>query len=233
MNEDQRFVRIGEATRALGVSHSTIRRWTNSGKIESKRLPSGHRVINVSKIIQDKEESQGDFSRQENYKNEIIFYTRVSSHKQKDDLERQQEYLKEKFETKENNGKTENSNYISIYDIASGINFKRRGLIKILESVKKGKVQSIIVASKDRLARFGFDLIEWICSEYGTEIMVLDDQNQTPTEELGKDLLSIIQIYCCKWNGSRRYKTTQKNKENNEIEDISDLQTKGDTKQLE
>jgi predicted site-specific integrase-resolvase len=89
------------------------------------------------------------------------------------------------------------------------------------------------VASKDRMARFGFDLIEWICSEYGTTIVVLDDENTTQTEELGKDLLSIIQIYCCKWNGSRRYKTTQKTNKDNETKDIPNLQTERNIESME
>jgi predicted site-specific integrase-resolvase len=235
MNEDKQFVRIGEATKILGVSHSTIRRWTNSGKIDCKRLPSGQRVINCSQIIRDIKESKGDFSTDEIEKNQVIFYARVSSHRQKDDLERQRDYLQEKFKTKfkDEISKDKKTDYICIQDIASGLNFKRRGLIKILESVKKGRVRQVVVASKDRMARFGFDLIEWICSEYGTTIVVLDDENTTQTEELGKDLLSIIQIYCCKWNGSRRYKTTQKTNKDNETKDIPNLQTERNIESME
>ena len=143
-------------------------------------------LILKKKIIIKKKESRFD-----------ILYSRVSSHKQEDDLQRQKQYLEENCQTKE---------FTHIQDIASGLNFKRKGLIKILDSVKEGKVRTIIVASKDRMARFGFDLIEWLCHEYGTKILVLDNQNQSPTEELGKDLLSIVQIYCCRWNGKRRYK---------------------------
>jgi predicted site-specific integrase-resolvase len=82
------------------------------------------------------------------------------------------------------------------------------------------------VASKDRMARFGFDLIEWLCHEYGTKILVLDNQNQSPTEELGKDLLSIVQIYCCRWNGKRRYK-------NNKESEIENLSNQGTEKNIE
>jgi putative resolvase len=202
MNEEKCYVRIGEAARHFGVSHSTIRRWTDIGRIESSRLPSGHRIVKIKEENCIQKENTGT----------VILYSRVSSHKQRDDLQRQKDYLEEKCQAKD---------YIHIQDIASGLNFKRKGLIRILDSVKEGKVRTIIVASKDRLARFGFDLIEWLCLEYGTEILVLDNQNQTPTEELGKDLLSIVQIYCCRWNGARRYK----NKKELEIETYSDKGT--------
>ena len=71
----------------------------------------------------------------------------------------------------------------------------------------QGRVRSIVVASKDRLARFGFELIQWMCTECGTEIVVLDSSDGAPEEELGKDLMAIVQVYCCRWNGRRRYKT--------------------------
>jgi predicted site-specific integrase-resolvase len=203
MNEEKCFVRLGEASKHFGVSNSTIRRWTDTGKLEYKRLSSGQRVINIKeKDNNKKEESRFD-----------ILYSRVSSHKQEDDLQRQKQYLEENCQTKE---------FTHIQDIASGLNFKRKGLIKILDSVKEGKVRTIIVASKDRMARFGFDLIEWLCHEYGTKILVLDNQNQSPTEELGKDLLSIVQIYCCRWNGKRRYKNNKESK----TEVVSNQRTK-------
>lgn len=198
MNE-QCFVTSGEAAKYLGVSYSTIRRWDKERKLQCKRLPSGHRIVDIS--------AYKEKTCEKNETNRItILYSRVSSHKQKDDAERQKKYLEDKIR-----GTTKD--FIHIQDIASGLNFKRKGLFRILDAVKEGKVQRVVVASKDRLARFGFDLIQWICNEYDTEILVLDDDNQTPTEELGKDLLSIVQIYCCKWNGKRRYKCNNKDSE--------------------
>jgi predicted site-specific integrase-resolvase len=73
------------------------------------------------------------------------------------------------------------------------------------------------VASRDRLARFGFELIEWLCKEFGTELLVLDTEDTTPETELGKDLMSIVQVYCCRWNGKRRY--TKKENQSIETED--------------
>jgi predicted site-specific integrase-resolvase len=217
---DKQFVKIAAAAEHFGVSKGTIRRWTNTGKISSFRSPSGHRVININPISKqpaDESKPQSRF---------VIIYSRVSSHKQKDDLERQKLYLSDMF--KQINAEVE-TKYIQ--DIASGLNFKRKGLFRILDAVKEGRVQTIVVASKDRLARFGFDLIKWLCSEYGTEILVLDDNNSTPTEELGKDLLSIVQIYCCKWNGQRRY--SKKNNQINEVKTLSNQESEKNTSKLE
>ena len=234
MNEELTYVRIGEACGYYSVNHSTIRRWASTGKIPCRRMPSGHRLIAIPANGTSRKSTSADRDRKE--QRSVILYTRVSSNKQKDDLQRQQEYLqnkyKEKIQERNNAGdkstNQEENNIIHFHDIASGLNFKRRGLIKVLDAVKNGKVQAVVVASKDRLARFGFDLIEWICSEYGTEIMVLDDKHSTPTEELGTDLLSIIQIYCCKWNGQRRYRNPKQNKEVIEVETLSNEATTTD-----
>ena len=114
---------------------------------------------------------------------------------------------------------------LDIFDIGSGLNFKRRGLLRILGLVKEGRVQTIVVASKDRLARFGVELIEWMCVQYKTTIVVLDKDDSSPTDELGKDLLAIVQVYCCRWNGSRRYKSKK--------ESQADTKTKTNREDLE
>jgi len=215
MYEEKCFVRIGQAAEFIGTSKSTIRRWTDTGKIEFQRLPSGQRIVNIASYKE--KNNTKDVTQKKS-----ILYSRVSSHKQKDDLQRQKQYLEDKT-------KDSKEEYIHIQDIASGLNFKRPGLLRILELVKEGKIQRVVVASKDRLARFGFDLIQWLCHEYDTEILVLDNECSSPTEELGKDLLSIIQIYCCKWNGRRRY---QKNKKNSETSIVSIKDTETDSRKL-
>ena len=116
-----------------------------------------------------------------------IFYSRVSSAKQREDLERQKEFLKSNLPD-QSSGSTKIE---EISDIGSGINFKRPGLLRILGLVKQGTVSKIVVASRDRLARFGFELIEWLCTEFGTEIVVLDSKDSTPESELGNDLIAL------------------------------------------
>jgi predicted site-specific integrase-resolvase len=98
-----------------------------------------------------------------------ILYARVSSRSQRADLDRQIAKLLELYPAAE-----------LITDIASGLNFKRKGLRAILEAVRTGNVGAIIVAHKDRLARCGFELIEWLCQLDGTKIVVLNQDNLSP-----------------------------------------------------
>jgi len=186
----------------LGVHPNTLRNWANAGKIEYYRNKSSQRYYYVDKYLQTK-----------NNIKTIILYSRVSSYKQRDDLERQKKYLR-------NNIPNQFTGYkiIEISDVASGINNKRKGLLQILGLVKETTISTIIVASKDRLSRFGIELIEWICKQYYTEILVLNRDNKTPESELSSDLMSIVQIYCCRWNGQRRYSKKIKNNKELQIE---------------
>lgn len=188
--------KISKAAEILGVSASCLRRWDNDGKVNSWRSPGGHRYFDISSIRECDVAAEKSKSCPR-----TILYSRVSSSKQRDDLQRQQSYIKNNHLDKH----PRSGDVLEITDIASGLNFKRPGLLRILGLVKEGDISTIVVASRDRLARFGFELIEWLCGQYGTKIVVLDNDDSTPEEELGKDLMSIVQVYCCRWNGRRRY----------------------------
>lgn len=205
--------KISEAANILGVKPGILRTWDERGLIKTIRTPGGTRLFDISSLTPDKQ-----FNRTER---KVILYSRVSSAKQKDDLERQKEYIRSNLPDKYSGATVDN-----ISDIGSGINFKRSGLLQILGRVKEGKVSTIVVASRDRLARFGFELIEWLCNEYETKILVLDSEDTTPESELGKDLMAIVQVYCCRWNGKRRYKAKDKI---NEIETESNKGTEVET----
>ena len=92
-----------------------------------------------------------------------------------------------------------------IEDIGSGINFRRKGLNALLERVLRGSVSEVVVAHRDRLARFGFDLIEWLCVRSGTRVVVLDGAVAEPQTKLCADLVSIITVFACRIQGRRRY----------------------------
>lgn len=126
-----------------------------------------------------------------------ICYCRVSSSKQKEDLERQIEYMKKKY-----------PNYEIITDVASGLNMNREGLKKIIDSGIKGEIEILVVAYKDRLARFGYELIERIIKEYSNgEIKIENNEEEkTSMEELSTDIVSIMNVYVAKMNGLRKYK---------------------------
>jgi putative resolvase len=201
--------KISDACKIIGVKENTLRRWGDCGKIKTIRTPGGMRLFDLSTI---------NPNLNTNRKNINILYARVSSQKQKDDLERQKEYLKSNLPDQYSG-----LSFDTITDIGSGLNFKRPGLLQILGLVKEGKVSTVVVASRDRMARFGFELIEWMCSEFGTKLLVLDKDDSTPESELSKDLMAIVQVYCCRWNGKRRY--TKRKNQVQEVEATSNAST--------
>jgi excisionase family DNA binding protein len=171
------------AARRLGVHPNTLRRWADEGKIEAIRTESGQRRYDVDAYL-------GKHSRLR-----TVCYCRVSSYKQKDDLERQVEFMRKRYPEAE-----------IVKDVASGLNFRRKGLKAILESALGGDRIELVVAHRDRLARFGFDLIEWIIERSGGRVVVLDKTELSPEQELTKDLLSILHVFSARLHGLRSYK---------------------------
>ena len=126
-----------------------------------------------------------------------IYYCRVSSTKQKEDLKRQIGMMKQMFPLHE-----------IISDIGSGLNFNRKGLLEIIDSAINENIDELIIAYKDRLARVGYDMIEHIITKYskGKIIIINKKEEETPLDEVTKDIISIINIYTTKINGLRKYK---------------------------
>jgi len=123
-----------------------------------------------------------------------FIYARVSSRNQKDDLNSQLEHLKTRY-----------PNHELIEDVGSGLNFKRKGFNALLDLVLSGHVSEIVVAHKDRLCRFGFELIESIAKKFNCRIVVLDESQLSPQAEFVNDLLSIIHVFSCRVSGFRKY----------------------------
>lgn len=123
-----------------------------------------------------------------------IFLGTVSSTKQKDDLARQVAFMRQNFPEAE-----------IIQDIGSGLNYKRKGFCSILEQLMRGDKLTIIVAHRDRLCRFGFEVVDFLVKQNGGEIMVLDKLETSPESELVQDILSIIHVFSCRIHGLRRY----------------------------
>ena len=146
-------------------------------------MPSGHRRVDVRGLLREGID-------------EVICYARVSSTKQKDDLQRQVVYLKEKFPQAD-----------VVCDIASGLNFKRKGLNTILVRLLKGDKFTLVVDHRDRLARFGYELIEFLVQQNGGKLMVLNNGSNEPSEEskLTTDLLSILHHFSCRAYGKRSH----------------------------
>ncbi|MBQ6664864.1 MAG: IS607 family transposase, partial [Synergistaceae bacterium] len=149
---------------------------------------NGHRRVDISEYIMPKPEEKIG----QKY---TICYCRVSSAKQRDDLNRQVAYMREQYPDAE-----------IVKEIGSGINFKRNGLCRILERAMRGDVITLVVAYKDRLARFGADIIEFVLNQNGGKLVVLNEVSLSPEEELTRDLLTILHVFSCRLHGLRKYK---------------------------
>jgi predicted site-specific integrase-resolvase len=199
------------ASEMIGVHQRTLYQWAEKGKIEVIRTPGNQRMYNVKKYLNYNEEK--DDKEEENTEERLnIIYVRVSSHSQKDDLERQKKYMIKRF-----------PKHLLIEDIGSGINLNRKGLRKIIKYAIEGKIEEVVVAYKDRLARFGFELIEDLIKEYSNGKIIIVNKNidLEPEQELIKDVLQIMNIFVAKMNGLRKYKDeeTDIKDENNDYSD--------------
>jgi len=201
-NEEKDFINIGEASKLTGIGSQTLRKMAERKEIKSYQTPSRHRKFNREAILKMSRKLD-----ENKVRTRINFlYTRVSTKKQLDDLHRQIEYVR----------RPEYASYNLIQDIGSGINFKRKGIQTILENCLQGTIGEIVVTHKDRLSRFGYDLIESVVSKAGGKITLLDKENHCiPREqELSEDILSIIHVFNCRQMGKRKYKKSS------EIQDI-------------
>jgi predicted site-specific integrase-resolvase len=194
------FVNTSKASALLGVHHRTLLNWDRKGLIETKRLtPNGHRFYNVKKYLQNIE-NKNDVEEPLDIPDDDrlnICYVRVSSKSQSNDLTHQRAIMVEKY-----------PDYIIIEDIGSGLNLAKRGIKKIIKLGIEGKINELVVAYKDRLTRFGFELIEDIIETYSNgKIIVLNQKtNINPEEELTKDIMTLMNVYVAKMNGLRKYK---------------------------
>lgn len=191
------YYKIGDFAKKLGVSVSTLRRWDKEGVLKpSKVTDGGTRLYSeyqynkyIGKLFYNTERIN-------------IIYCRVSSNKQKDDLERQVENAKRYAYSR-------GYQFEVVTDIGSGINYTKKGLLYVIDRVMRGDVERIIVLYKDRLIRFGYELIEYICDINNTRIEIIDNTNKTEEEELVEDLVQIITVFSCKLQGKRVRKTKE------------------------
>lgn len=191
----KKFVGNKKACEILGVHFKSLYNWEKSGKIETIRTPGGKRLYNVAKFINiNTSDETKAINQMDNKRN--ICYCRVSTYGQKDDLERQINFMKHEY-----------PEYEIIKDIGSGLNFKRRGLKKLIKYAINGEVNNVVIAYKDRLCRFGYDLIEFIIKDYSNgKIIILNKKTLSPEQELTTDLVSIINVFSARLNGLRKYK---------------------------
>jgi putative resolvase len=189
-----------EASRILGVHQRTLYIWEDKKLIDTIRTPGGKRMYNVNKYINDNKEHLKMNSNNDNINinnKQNICYIRVSSISQKDDLERQRQVMVKKYPS-----------YEIIEDIGSGLNLNKRGIKKIIKLGIEGKINELVIAYKDRLTRFGYELIEEIIKDYskGKIIVINETKKLKPEEELVSDVMALMNVYVAKMNGLRKYK---------------------------
>ena len=191
------WVKSKIACQQLGVSANGLRLWDAQKKIKTIRTPGGNRLYDVESFTGRAVAANGSDPATEHPLCERvdIAYCRVSSAKQKQDLERQVAFMQEKYPQAE-----------IVTDVGSGINFKRKGIRSVLERALQGSVRSVTVAHRDRLCRFGFELIQWLLERQQVKLVVLDDEQATPETDFTEDLLAIVTVFSARFNGMRRYR---------------------------
>jgi putative resolvase len=189
-----KLVAISEAANALGVHPDTLRRWEKDGKIKPHRTSGGLRRYDLADLRPDLIHAASTSPRK------TVAYARVSSHDQKEDLERQKQVL-ESYCAKQ--GWT----FEIVSDLGSGMNYRKRGLQKLLDDIIAGHVGRLVLNHKDRLLRFGAELVFAICEIKEVEVVILNQGEDTSFEQdLAEDVLEIITVFSARLYGARSKK---------------------------
>lgn len=186
-------VSIGKAAEELGCTKETLRRWERSGKIIAERTPKGHRRYDLAKL-------RGISPYKKLSTKRTVAYARVSSHDQKQDLKRQVSVL-ESFCAKHG------WPYEIVQDLGSGLNYSKKGLRKLIKEICSGSVDRLVITHKDRLLRFGAELVFALCEQFGTEVVMINASSEANFEDdLVQDVLEIITVFSARLYGSRSRK---------------------------
>ena len=192
-----KLVNISEAARILGVTTTTLRNWDKKGLLKPDEITKGkarrYRIESLRNINRNIIFTKDDLK--------TIAYARVSSHDQKEDLTRQVQVL-ELYCSKHG------YKYEVIQDLGSGMNYYKKGLTKLIDLILDNQVQRLVLTHKDRLLRFGAELIFSICEAKNVEVIIINQGDKAPSfeEELAKDVLEIITVFSAKLYGSRSKK---------------------------
>ena len=204
--------KVGEFSEKVGVSISTLQRWDRTNVLKSRRTPTNQRYYtdeDLSKVLNLETEEKSD--------RKNIGYCRVSTQGQKKNLENQKEFVSVY-------SLSQGVILDGIYtDIGSGLDYKRKNWSTLLKLVENNEIDKIYVTYKDRFVRLGFEWFEEFCASHGTEIIVLNQKQTSPEEELTEDLLSILHVFSARSYGLRKYKTEI----NKELKEINEKKEKG------
>lgn len=184
---------IGKFAKILGVSQTTLRRMHKSGELIPYMITNGGtRYYSTDQLKQ--------LSQTDAISKKVVGYCRVSTNSQKDDLRNQVDNVRTYMYSK-------GYQFEIIEDIGSGINYKKDGLRKLLDMIHNQEISKVVVLYKDRLIRFGFDLIAYVCEQNGVEIEIIDNSQQSKEQELTDDLIQIVTVFANRLYGQRSKRT--------------------------
>jgi putative resolvase len=188
-----KLVSISMAAEALGVSTSTLRRWEASGRLIPARTEGGQRRYDLAALHSGIRHSAPPIRK-------TVSYARVSSHDQRADLERQKQVL-------ELYCASQGWTFDIIADLGSGMNYRKRGLSRLLDWIVEGEVGRLVLTHKDRLLRFGAELVFALCQAKQVEVVIINQgEDTTFEEELASDVLEIITVFSARLYGSRSHR---------------------------
>lgn len=186
---------IGKFAKELGVTPEHVRTMHRTGEVIPARISEkGTRYYSEEQL---RELKNTQFSQRED---KVVAYCRVSTKSQRDDLEKQVENVKSYMYAK-------GYSFEVITDIGSGINYKNKGLQELISLIDSNQVTKVVILYKDRLVRFGFELIQLLCELHGVEIEIIDNSEHSTDEELTDDLIQIVTLFANRLYGSRSKKT--------------------------
>ncbi|MBV0931032.1 IS607 family transposase [Lentilactobacillus sp. IMAU92037] len=194
-----------ELAERIGVSVKTLQKWDRQGKLPAKRTVTNRRYYTEADYL--KAIGKPTANRQN------VIYARVSTAAQKDDLRDQVKFLRQYV-----NAKGIIVDQV-ITDVGSGLNYKRKKWNQLLDEVMQSKVNQIYIAYPDRFTRFGFDWFQQFCAKFGTEIVVVNNEQLSPEAEVVQDLISIIHVFSSRVYGLRKYQ-----KKVSDDDDVNHLQ---------
>lgn len=200
-------VKAKEAAEFYSISESNLRKWAREGKIPAERTVAGNFIY----LIPTKEDEE-KVAVVETWSKNII-YVRVSSRKQITDLQRQANYLAEKY-----------PGYTIVKDVGSGINYKRKGFQAILDKLFSGDIKKVVVAHQDRWSRFGFDFFQWLFSKFDAVLESVDSPTNANGEDLVGDIMEIFTVFSARYYGKRKYTKSAKT-DNPEDSSLSDSES--------
>lgn len=186
------FMRANEVLNLLRITRPTLTKYVKEGIIKVEKLPNGRYEYDTDSVY--------SFLNKD-VKRKTYIYARVSTSKQKPDLENQIELLKQFCFS---NGYTISGIFS---DIASGISFeKRNDFFRMLDDVIDNKVERVVITYKDRLSRVGFDLFYHLFKKYNCEIVVMSavGSEKLDSQEIFEELISLLHCYSMKLYSKRK-----------------------------